>query len=230
MSPPLLGLCSAAGAGLATGLLAPSVLRRIALRPIADGSSHEHEPAASTNSLLRPGFWIATVAVAVLVGGATGWLLPWRSWAPWLVLAVGGALLITVDAATRRLPNPIMYPVWAAMAVAIAICAVVGHDPMIAVRMVVGAAGWGLILYLVWWISSGQVGFGDVRLALPLGAAAGSLGWDMIYLSLLLGTFVGALTGLAVRIRRGRSAPPFAYGPALYAGCVLALLGTALVP
>jgi leader peptidase (prepilin peptidase)/N-methyltransferase len=87
------------------------------------------------------------------------------------------------------------------------------------------AAGTGLgftIMLLVYVVSRGGMGAGDVKLAAFLG---GALGFPLIIAGLLAGFMAGGLVGLALlalRLRGRRDAIP--YGPALVAGATVALL------
>jgi len=85
---------------------------------------------------------------------------------------------------------------------------------------VIGAlAAFGLF-WLVWRFSR-NFGFGDVRLGLLVGAAAGSMGLQAWTTALLAGTLVGAGWAI-VHALRGRAADPFPYGPALWLGPIAA--------
>jgi leader peptidase (prepilin peptidase)/N-methyltransferase len=112
------------------------------------------------------------------------------------------------------------------MIVASLLAAVLGGDLGIALRAAAGAAIAGGLYLLVWLISRGGFGFGDVRFAPLLGAAAAAESWALLWLTLLLGTVAGGLVGLA-RLARGRR-DAFPYAPSMlagaYAACVVALL------
>ncbi len=75
------------------------------------------------------------------------------------------------------------------------------------------------------------IGYGDVRLAVPLGALAGTAGIDSWLAAWLAGSLVGLIWGVAVRRRRPApgTTSGFAYGPALWTGPYVALLWLALV-
>ena len=83
-----------------------------------------------------------------------------------------------------------------------------------------GAAVAGLLLFLVWFISRGGIGFGDVRFAPLVGAATASQSWSVLIWALLLGSLAGAAHGLArLALRR---AGPFPYAPTMLLGAYLA--------
>jgi leader peptidase (prepilin peptidase)/N-methyltransferase len=81
---------------------------------------------------------------------------------------------------------------------------------------------------LIWRVSHG-FGFGDVRLAGLIGIVAGSRGGAFALAAFFLGTLVGAAWALVQRRRKGID-EPFAYGPALLLGPLVALLVSWLMP
>ena len=95
---------------------------------------------------------------------------------------------------------------------------VVVGAPVLAAGLAFGTAA---LLYLVLWrLSRGGLGFGDVRLAPVLGAAAAAVGWSTLLATLLLGSLVGAAVGVVLTLR-GRPGS-FAYAPSMLAGAFLA--------
>jgi leader peptidase (prepilin peptidase)/N-methyltransferase len=112
------------------------------------------------------------------------------------------------------------------MAGATVLAAFTGGGFGIALRAGAGAAIAGGLYLLVWWLSRGGFGFGDVRFAPLLGAAAAAGSWALLWFTLLLGTVVGGLVGL-LRLAQGRRGP-FPYAPSMlvgaYAACTIALL------
>lgn len=206
-------------------LLAVAVLRRL-----PEPSPDDHDPGGATRKptyrgLVRPSFLIMVGVFAAATATVAVIRLEPTQWAPWLVLAVFGSVLAMIDSATTWLPNEVMHPFWIAMTVALLIMIMLGERRNV-VSVLVGGAAWMLVFWLVWAISR-QLGFGDVRLALGLGAAAGAAGWVTIYTCLFAGTLVGALWGVLHRARRGRQPGPFPYGMALFLGCPI---GLALTP
>jgi leader peptidase (prepilin peptidase) / N-methyltransferase len=212
-------LAIAVTVAIAAGLLARPVLRRLP------------EPADGDDKLLYRELGSAPflISCGVLAGVATAlsWLsLPRYAQPPWSVLAIMGVLLAAIDARTSWLPLRLTQAAWLAMIVASLLAAVLGSDLGIALRAAAGAAIAGGLYLLVWLISRGGFGFGDVRFAPLLGAAAGSESWALLWLTMLLGTVAGGLVGLA-RLARGRR-DAFPYAPSMlagaYAACVVALL------
>ena len=158
----------------------------------------------------------ASAAIVLAVAAAVG-AVP-------LAGAVGIALLLpaaVIDVEQRRLPDT-----WV-------IAAIVGLATTLAVGSAVGAgngseagavdvAGGGiamavpvLILHLV---SPASMGFGDVKAAIVLGAAVGTIDWRLGAIALCLAAALGATVGL---VTRRRTIP---FGPFLVAGAWVVLL------
>lgn len=166
---------------------------------------------------------------AVLAGLATAvsWLsLPHYIQPMWVVLATLGVLLAAIDARTSWLPLRLTQIAWLAMAIAALMSALLGGSVWVAARALAGAAIAGALYVLVWLISRGGFGFGDVRFAPLLGAAAAAGSWGLLWLSLLLGTVVGGGVGL-LRLAKGQR-EAFPYAPSMlvgaYAACILMLV------
>lgn len=143
----------------------------------------------------------------------------------WLLLAPVGVLLAAVDFRVRRLPDPLTLPLAAAALGLLGLVALVPEhtgDWHTALYGTLALGGGYLVLYLV---NPAGMGFGDVKLALGMGAVLGWYGWPTVLLGTFAGFLLGALYGgaLVVARRAGRkSAIPF--GPFLIAGAFAGLL------
>lgn len=213
--------------GVAAVILAWLVLRALP-EPDLDGAREGDPPVEAKRpyaDLLRPGYLTIVGVLAAATTATTILRLEPDRWPVWFALALLGTVLAVIDAVTTWLPNAVMHPFWVVTGVATIFTAAVSGGT--ALSAVVGAVAWTVVFWLVWLISRRQIGFGDVRFALGLGAAAGAAGWVTIYTCLLAGTVVGAIWGVLHRLRRGVRGGPFAYGMALYLGCGL---GLALTP
>ena len=147
----------------------------------------------STATLVPPAFVLVCGALAG-VAAAISWLTVPRYAQPmWSVLAILGVLLAAIDARTSWLPLLLTRIAWLAMAIASVLAASLGGGFWLAVRSVAGAAIAGGLYLLVWLLSRGGFGFGDVRFAPLLGAAAAADSWTLLWWTLLLGTVAGGL-------------------------------------
>ena len=201
-------------AGLTVALITRPVLRRLPEPAEPDGKT-------AYRDLPTRAFVLACSAAAALTGALAAAALPASMLPPWLVLATIGVLLAGVDLMTTWLPRRLTHAAWMLMVLAFGVCLLAGVDAAVAVRAAVGALTGGGVYGIVWAISRGGVGFGDVRFAPLIGAAAGGVSLTVLVWSLLLGSLLGAAHGL-VRLAR-RRAGPFPYAPAMLAGAYLAL-------
>jgi leader peptidase (prepilin peptidase)/N-methyltransferase len=164
-----------------------------------------------------------------LLGAATG--LDWPLL--WLVPLVPVAVALSViDWHTRLLPRVVVIP---ATLAAIALVVVVGlatdeRDAL--VRALVGMVVARSFFWVLWFVRSAGMGFGDVRLAAPVGLVLGWEGWGALVIGLWVGFMAFALPGLVLAIvKRDRSLlrKPFPYGPFMVVGALVGLVwGTTL--
>lgn len=144
-------------------------------------------------SLVAAYCWFCVLAAAVAVVDARIWLIPW--WMPWVGTALG-AVLLTFAAIELQEPERL---VWAGASGAAAIA----------------------VFFVLFLAAPGRLGFGDVRLALPIGMYAGFVSPLLVLWAFLFGSLLGVLIGVASLVsRHGRH---FAFGPPLTAGALLAV-------
>ncbi|MFF3165228.1 MULTISPECIES: prepilin peptidase [unclassified Streptomyces] len=143
----------------------------------------------------------------------------------WLLLAPVWVLLAAVDVRVRRLPDPLTLPLAAAGPGLLALVALLPEhagDWLTALYGTLALGGGYLVLFLV---NPSGMGFGDVKLALGMGAVLGWYGWPVLLLGAFAGFLLGALYGgalvLARRAGRGTAIP---FGPFLIAGAFAGLL------
>ncbi|MGX7829245.1 prepilin peptidase [Actinokineospora sp. 24-640] len=154
------------------------------------------------------------------VGGA---LPAW--WVPTVCLVTWVAVpLVIVDLRHRRLPDALTLGMCPLLAVALAV-AVVGGGAEVAVGALLGAAGFFALHALVAVARPGALGGGDVKLALPLGAVLGVLGFEALLGAVFLAAVVTLLL-IAVNPRWRAGAP---HGPGMLgAVCAVAISGAGL--
>jgi leader peptidase (prepilin peptidase)/N-methyltransferase len=168
----------------------------------------------------------AALFVEMVVHFGAGWTA-----VAYCVLCAGLLALSWIDLRTRRLPREITYVVAAIGVPLLVVAALVEHRPGRITTMVVGAAIALAFMGLLYVVSRGGMGDGDVRLSPLLGAYLGWLGLGFVPVGLFLGFLFGAVVGLAVMAvgSAGRkTAIPF--GPFLAAGTVVGVLaGQAII-
>lgn len=158
---------------------------------------------------------IAAIAM-LLASGRTGWLLAAYAW--W---ATGMILLAFVDLAVMRLPHRLTAATTTGF---LALLAAEG-DSSAWWRAVAAAAVLAGFFAVLAVLSRGQLGWGDVALAIPVAAALGWHSWTAVYAGCLLGLGTAAVTALTMRktgtLRAGGHLP---LGPFLIAGAAAALV------
>jgi leader peptidase (prepilin peptidase) / N-methyltransferase len=165
---------------------------------------------------------LATALVCALLAAATGTR---PELAVWLLLAPPGVLLAVVDFRVQRLPDVLTLPLAAAALVLLAGAAALPEHAGDWPTALYGALALGAGYFVLFLINPDGMGFGDVKLALGLGAVLGWYGWGAV----LLGTFAGFLYGglygtvLVVARRAGRKTS-IPFGPFLIAGALTGLL------
>ena len=169
-----------------------------------------------------------TVAVAVVTGVLAAlvalaypgsWLLPAQLW----LLALAVVLTLT-DVQHRRLPNVLLLPGGAVLAVLLAAGAVVEGRGGDLLGPVLTAAVLFTLFLLAAVVSPSGMGMGDVKLAGVLGLALGLSGPAATVLAVLVAFALHAVLAVVLLVTRRagrRTALPF--GPALLAGTGLAL-------
>jgi leader peptidase (prepilin peptidase)/N-methyltransferase len=129
--------------------------------------------------------------------------------------------LAFIDLDTQLLPDDITLPLlWLGLAFNLA------HTYTELPNAVIGAMAGYLALWSVFWLfklATGKegMGYGDFKL---LGAIGAWLGWQVLPLTILLSSLVGAVVGIALIVfaRHGRNVP-IPFGPYLAAAGVIAL-------
>ncbi|MFJ8140081.1 prepilin peptidase [Streptomyces sp. NPDC096013] len=157
-----------------------------------------------------------TALVCAALAAATG---PRPELVAWLLAAPVAVLLALVDLRVHRLPDVLTLPLAAAtlalLGIAAALPADAGSWPTALLGALTLGAGYG-VLYL---INPAGMGFGDVKLALGLGAALGWYGWAVLITGAFAGILYGAVYGLGmVALRRAGRKTAIPLGPFMLGG------------
>ena len=181
----------------------------------------------------RPWVWWGYLVVLAAVFGASAALTAPLSvdlrvtlggWALIAVYAVYGAFLTRHDLRTRRLPNALTLPLATVLTgIVLGLGASTGHWTQ-AIAAMIGGAGFMVVLSLVGF--AGQVGFGDVKLALSVGIVTGWFGMFLPVWAVVLAYVLAlphAITAVVMR-SRGRDITDLPFGPYLIAaGAIVAV-------
>jgi leader peptidase (prepilin peptidase) / N-methyltransferase len=165
-----------------------------------------------------------------LLTGAVFALMAWRIGLGWdlpayLYLAAIGVALAMIDIDVHRLPNAIVLPSYAVVAVLLLVPAALDGRWDDLVRALLG----GLVLFaayfLLVFIHPAGMGFGDVKLAGVLGAYLGWIGWGALAVGAFLGFLLGGLYGaLLLLLRRAGRKSAIPFGPFMLLGAVVGVL------
>lgn len=162
-------------------------------------------------ALLLPPAGALVFALAALV---------YEEWSTTILTGVFGAIflaLATTDLERRLIPNRIVYP---SMLVAMAV-SWVWPDRNVAQVFAGGGLAFGVML-LMFAISRGRFGFGDVKMATLMGLAAGFPAMTVgLFFTAIAGGLVAGLLLITRVVRPGQYMP---YGPFITAGAILSLL------
>jgi leader peptidase (prepilin peptidase)/N-methyltransferase len=140
------------------------------------------------------------------------------------VLSAGLLALSIIDLRTKRLPREITYVTFAVGAPFLVIAALTQDEPRRIATMVGGAVLALAFMWIVYAVSRGGMGDGDVRLSPLLGAYLGWLGLPYVAVGLFLGFLFGAVVGvvgMSVGKAGRKTAIPF--GPFLALGTIVAV-------
>lgn len=164
----------------------------------------------------------ASAALTAPLSGGLGVTL--GGWALIAVYAVYGTFLTRHDLRTRRLPNALTLPLATVLTgIVLGLGASTGHWTQ-AIAAMIGGAGFMVVLSLVGF--AGQVGFGDVKLALSVGIVTGWFGMFLPVWAVVLAYVLAlphAITAVVMR-SRGRDITDLPFGPYLIAaGAIVAV-------
>jgi leader peptidase (prepilin peptidase) / N-methyltransferase len=234
----LAALVAALLAGLG-GVLVPRLIARIpepapkAAGDEAGGDADEPPKTLYADIAARPGLaWRSALLAAVagaLLGAATGldWPLLWL--VPLTPVAVA---LSVVDWHTRLLPRVIVLPATLAAVVVVTVVGLATGEREALVRALVAMVVARSFFWVLWFVRSAGMGFGDVRLAAPVGLVLGWTGWGALAIGLWSSFMLFVVPALVVLLaRRDRSLlkKSFPFGPFMVGGALVGLVwGTAL--
>ncbi|QNS04760.1 prepilin peptidase [Streptomyces xanthii] len=230
--PDQLLVLIAAAWGAAAGALLPRPAYRLSVEPEDPWRSARPDGRPLRGWLgPRPGprpllLAALTAAVCALLAAATGTR---PELAAWLLLAPPAVLLATVDFAVHRLPDVLTYPLAALALLTLGGAAVLPESGGSWTGALLGALalGGGYLLLLLAYPKG--MGFGDVKLALGLGAALGWYGWGVLFLGAFAGVLFNSLYALVLVVaRRAGRKTEIPFGPFMILGAYTGVLLGAL--
>ncbi|MGW4272388.1 prepilin peptidase [Streptomyces seoulensis] len=163
-----------------------------------------------------------TALVCAALAAATG---PRPEAAVWLFAAPAGVLLALVDLRVHRLPDVLTLPLAAATAVLLGLAAPLPAAGGSWSTALLGGLALSAAYFALFLLHPSGMGFGDVKLALALGAALGWYGWPAVILGGLAGLLYGSVYGFGlVALRRAGRKSAIPLGPFMLGGTLTALL------
>lgn len=171
----------------------------------------------------EPFLWVASGVLALAAGVVTAdepALLP-----AYLVVAAVSIVLLVTDIDHKLIPNRVLYPMTALTAILLTLGAVIEGSVDRLVPAAIGALGYFGALFAVYLIARGGFGFGDVKLAVLLGAVTAFQSQRTILLAVFFTGVVGGLPAIYLLVtRRARGTDEMPYGPPMLAGAWAALV------
>jgi len=217
-------VAAVAAASAAVGLVAGPFLQRVIDASPPDPDD-DPPPVPRTGPWLRRTRLLGVVLAVLNAGVALR--LGVDAAVPAFLVLIGCLVTVSViDLDLFLIPNRVIYPSLAALAVLLCAAAVVEGDATRLRTAALGGLGAWAALLVVHLINPAGMGFGDVRLAAVIGAALGWLGYPEVVAGLFAGFVAASVIGIALLLvrRRGRKdAVPF--GPFLAAGALFVVLG-----
>lgn len=212
------------------GLLVPWLLRRMPEPELAEDDEGPYVPYAEIAA--TRGLAARSAVAAGLAGGLLGLALGWV-WALLFLLPLVpvGVALAVADWRTHLLPKHLVLGAHAVTVVLVGGCWLVERDEDAVLRALVGMLVVRSAFWLLWWLRSAGMGFGDVRLSALIGLAVGYVGWSELLVGLWIGFFAFSVPGVVRAVaRRDRSElrAPAPLGPFLLAGAVVGIVVGAL--
>ncbi len=146
-----------------------------------------------------------------------------------LAFIFGGVLLAVIDWKVHRLPTRLVYYTLAGVMAGLAFASLVEWDWQPLATAVVGAMLFSSAYGAIWFLSQRMLGFivlgfGDVRLAMVLGAVLGWYGLQYVLYGAIVGHLLALVIGLILCIRERKLHLRFAFGPPLLMGALAVVL------
>lgn len=187
---------------------------------LAASTTDGEPPKRLYRTLATPTSTLLVVTAAAITTAAVVWVTPPGTWPLWVTLTTAGLVLAAIDARTTWIPLQTTHIGWTAMGVAVLVSWWVGGWHVAAAALL-GAALSMAVWWLVWFLSRGGFGFGDVRMAPLVGAPTMATSSTCFMWALLVGSLITLAWAVLDRTftRRPRMIP---WAPGYLAGAVVA--------
>jgi leader peptidase (prepilin peptidase) / N-methyltransferase len=169
-------------------------------------------------------------AATVILFGLAFWRLGLSPELPAVLAFIfGGVLLAVIDWRVHRLPTRLVYYTLAGVTAGLTFASLVEWEWKPLATAFAGAILFSSAYAAIWIVARRGIGmtvlgFGDVRLALVLGALLGWYGLQYVLYGAVLGHVLALVVGLALCIRERKLHLKFAFGPPLLIGTLAVVL------
>jgi len=166
--------------------------------------------------------WPLASALIALMVWAFGfdWVL-----VPIVPLMVVLAAITVIDLRELRVPDLLTRPATVLAVPLLALATLTDWADVSLLRALFGALAMGGLYFAMWFIYPKGMGFGDVKLAVILGAQLGFFGWIVLFRGIIAAHFVSAPAAILLLIfAKAKRDTGFPFGPFLVAGTVIALV------
>ena len=137
----------------------------------------------------------------------------------YVYLASVSIVLTLIDVRSHRLPNAIVLPSYAVLAMLFTGACLFGAPWQNLLRAAIAAATLFAFYWLLRAIRPGGMGGGDVKLAGVIGAALGFIGWGALVVGAFAAFFIGGFVGIGLMIvRRATRKTAIPFGPFMVVG------------
>ncbi|MGW1870354.1 prepilin peptidase [Streptomyces mauvecolor] len=193
--------------------------------PRCKNCATEHPTAPRTRRRYGPPAPIVSLITILMCGVLAYRTEPRPELGVWLLITPILVLLAWVDVTVHRLPDVLTLPLTAATLLLLGAAALLPNADGSWPTALSGALALGGGYFVLFLISPRSLGFGDVKLAVALGAMLGWYGWRTLALGAIVGQLLAAAFGLAlIALRRAHSKTAIPYGPFLICGTVVGMI------
>jgi leader peptidase (prepilin peptidase)/N-methyltransferase len=152
----------------------------------------------------------------------TSW---WLTLVAYLWFAAISIALTLIDLDHRRLPDAIVLPSLAVVAILLALAAIFVGDWGRLVATIAAAAVLFTLYVIIALVHPKGIGGGDVKLAPLIGATLGFLGWGAVAVGAFAGFLLGAIYGLGlIALRRATRKTGIPFGPFMLVGAWIGIV------
>ncbi|MFM6980167.1 MAG: prepilin peptidase [Micrococcales bacterium] len=139
--------------------------------------------------------------------------------------AVASLWLTITDMREKRLPNKVVWPLNAFLAIMLGIHGLLANTLDSYLRAILAGAACFVVFFALRFFSPKSMGFGDVKLSIAIGLMLGYLGWMQLLNGIFFGFIAAAIFAIGGLLARKLTMKgSLAFGPFMLLGAWIALL------